>query len=610
MRRFLTGCVFTLIAVCSAFAIDAHADGRSVFVNNVRIQTFDAPFSGATPEERARTSAEFFKLAKSTDPVSKVKAGLNWKITVGGRVVLFVTPEDAKFKHTTVGSLVATIIQRLVDAFKLPALAADRAEVELPVGVSGTIQLTGWAAGKAGLTSSDKDVAKVERTGGALRVTGLKRGTTTLRAYYNDEEVTVTVTVMPFAFDAAQTLSAQVVGNPADPSVVAGAVSSSIQTRSSIDETCKVWVRVVDAKPLAKGRMTKVKAKVKATGAGYFPFDGDVYVTVKNVGDDLPYEDQLWYSNDPEQVERPGRLYWAELQEGKSARLLYHHQSAYALPQVIRYMVVNPSDKEASVAIALGDSKPDKNPTRAGYVAGDQFLVKWLSRSAEVVQIPPHSIVPLTVRRLGPGETCSGVASLALRKGGAEKLILIGDSVMQQTLYDDWASGQGVIGAWHAVRPRGLDSVRFSLDGQEAGVFPEPFKEMRLDYEVGGRFGFTRIGEKAITNETENTSLPGNFGVIYNIEGTLRNSTSAPAEVEVLFETSAGFGSGLFVLNGELVRVGLIQPKREIVLASIKLPAGTEKPIKIQTMPLSGANYPVTLIVRPTGFESFSVKKR
>lgn len=610
MRRFLIGCLACFMATAVALALDTRVDGRSVFVNEIRIHTFDTPLGNLTPEARAKAAADQIRSCQEADPVTKVKQGQNWKVMVGSQVFMIVTPAEAKQKHTTAKALVATIVQRLIDANKLPPLSVAETRLDVPVGSTADLKLTGWASRKAGLTSSTTGVLGVQRNGGDIVLTGRKVGKTTLRAFFNEHEVSVAVNVLPYAFDPNQKLTAEVVGDPADPNVVAGAVSASIQTRANIEEPCKVWVRVVDAKPLPKSKWTLVKARVKASGPNHFPFEGDVYVSVKNVGGELPYEDQLWYSNDPEQLEKPGRLYWAELESGKSARLLYHHQSAYALPQVVRYMAVNPTDKVAMVAIALGDSRPDKNPTRAGYVAGDQFLVKWLSRSAEVVPIPPKSVVPITVRKLGPGETCSGVAAITLRPGGAEKLIVIGDSVMHQTLYDDWTVGQGVTGAWHAVRPRSLESVRLSLDGQGVGVFPEPFKDVRLDYEVGGRFGFTRIGEKPIKNESENTSLPGNFGVIYNIQGTLRNGTSAPAEVEVLFETSAGFGSGLFVLNGEMVRVGLIQPKQEIVLASIKLPAGSEKPIKIQTMPLSGANYPVTLIVRPTGFESFATKKR
>lgn len=124
-----------------------------------------------------------------------------------------------------------------------------------------------------------------------------------------------------------------------------------------------------------------------------------------------------------------------------------------------------------------------------------------------------------------------------------------------------------------------------------------------MDYEVGGRFGFARIGQEAISNLNSERSLAGNFGVIYDIQGTLSNPTPSPAEVELLFEASAGYGSGLFVINGDLVKIGLIQPKQEIVLATIKLPPGVSKELNLKTIPLSGANYPVTLIVRPTGIE-------
>lgn len=608
MYRLLTA-IAAIIVSCLSWAIDARTSGSTLLVNERKVHTFATPFGGMTPEKRALDASSVVRDYKSGDVFSKKKVGENWQVLMGKRIVVTITPKEAQASKVAAAALAASVTQRLSEAAKLPALMADVQAVELPATRTATIKLSGWGVRKATIEASNQGLLSVKRTENQLTVRPLKTGSTSLRIYFNQEQLVIPVTVLPWAFHAHKPLTAQVIGSPADKIVVAGAVSAAIQTRAGTPVENQVWVKVLDAVPIKVGDTAVVRARVKAIGSGFYPFDGVVAVRVSNVDADMPREDELWYSNEPEQVEKPGRLYWGELTSGRTTRLLYHHQSAYQLPQVIRYMVANPTDKTAVLAIALGDSNPDKNPTRAGYIAGDQFLMKWLSRSAEIVEVPAHTVVPITVRRLTPGETCSGLASIALRKGGAEKIVVIGDSVMQQTLYDDWRAGQSVIGAWHAVSPKPLGDVRISLDGEVVGVFPQPYKEERLDYEVGGRFGFTRIGEVPIKNQVENTSLLGNFGVIYDIQGTLTNSTPAPAEVEVLFEASAGYGSGLFLLNGDMVRIGLIQPKREIVLASIKLPPGAIKPLRIQTMPLSGANYPVTLIVRPIGIELAAHKR-
>jgi len=609
MLRFLTGIV--AIFICSvALAIDVRVDGPSLFVNEVKIYTFATPLGGLSREARALSATGILGDYKDGTPFTKKKVGPNWQVLMGTRVLVTISTVESKARNAVAQTLAAMVTQKLIDAVRLPALAVDSLSIEIPVTRSTVVHLSGWAARKAAIESSTPGIVKVTRSVGELKIKPLRAGSTSLRIYFNDEEIVVPIDVLPLAFGSRTGLTAQVIGGPADRIVVAGAVSAAIQTRAGTPNNNQVWVRVLDSRPIPVGQTATVLARVKATGIGCFPFEGDVSVQVTNIGADMPREDELWYSNEPEQVTKPCRLYWAGLKAGRTARLLYHHQSSYHLPQVIRYMIANPTNLPAKIAIALGDSKPDRNPTRAGYSAGDQFLLKWLSRSAEIVHVPANSVVPITVRLLLPGETCSGVASISLRSGGADRIVVVGDSVMQQTLYSDWTVGLGVVGAWHAVTPKTLDSMRISLEGQEVGVFPQPYREERLDYEVGGRFGFTRIGEIPIKNLSGSNSLHGNFGVIYDIRGTLTNGTPAPAEVEVLFEASAGYGSGLFLLNGDMVRIGLIQPKREIVLASIKLAPGASKPLRIQTMPLSGANYPITLIVRPTGIETFSSAKR
>ena len=509
-----------LILTAFAHALDARAEGATLFVNEIRIHTFGTSFSGMTADQRAVAAAQVAKSSDGNDLPTKKKVGTQWIVSLGQRPFVTITEAEAKSRNSTSSTLAATITQRLIDAVKLPALVSDTTSLEVPVHKTMVIKISGWAARKATVEASQKEVVSVKRKGGELTVSALKPGSVDLRVFFNDESVVVSLSVLPYAFNVKKTLTAQVIGSPANSTVVAGAVSAAIQTRSDTPVQNRVWVRVIDPQAIKVGQSAIVKARVKATGVGFYPYEGEVSVKVVNIDADMPREDELWYSNEPEQVLKPCRLYWGELLTGKTTRLLYHHQSAFSMPQVIRYMVANPTDKPADVAISLGDSKPDKNPTRAGYVAGDQFFMKWLSRSAEVVHLPARSVVPITLRRLGPGETCSGVATLSLRSGGAERILVVGDSVMQQTLYDEWQVGQGVVGAWHSVVPKALDSVRISLEGVSVGTFPEPYKEVRMDYEVGGRFGFTRIGETPIKNQDSNTALQGRSGLQAHRPGT------------------------------------------------------------------------------------------
>lgn len=606
----VTFALLCCLVVRLGFALDARSVGADLFVNEVKIHTFMTPHAGLTPAQRAAAASSNLQKLTQASTFTKVASGKNWLVKMGAATVLIVTPAEAKARRVSAQTLAATVTQRLIDAANQPPLKVVQKTLDIPTDRAGTLTVTGFAASKALATVSAPDVVRVEKTPGGFKVSPLGLGTVQVSVVSGEWKETVAVTVRPYAFTPSGPLWTQVTGDPADKTVVSGAVSALLQAHTPCPPGAKVWAKVSNAGPVSTGMERKVTAKVFATGPGCFPFEGEVTVTVFNIGKGPGREDELWYSNNPESVERPGRLYWGELTEGRSARLLYHHQNDNPLPQVIQYVIVNPTDQPAVVTLNLGESRPDKNPTRAGYVAGESYLAKWLSRSGEVVSVPAGSAVPITVRRLAKGETTSGLASIGLRKGGASRIVVFGDAVFDQRSPSSWIPGREVVGAWHNCRALPVRTLSMRIEGEAKDVYPDPFRDERFEYQIGGKFGVVRIGEKAIPDAAQHRSLDGNFGVIYDIQGSIYNPTPEPAEVELLLEASAGYGSGLFVVNGEWIRLGLISPKREVVLMNIKVPAGATKDLRIQTLPLSGANYPVTLIVRPTGFELASRHQR
>ena len=84
-----------------------------------------------------------------------------------------------------------------------------------------------------------------------------------------------------------------------------------------------------------------------------------------------------------------------------------------------------------------------------------------------------------------------------------------------------------------------------------------------MDYQVGGRYGFVRLGQRPIQRQDSGGGLDGNFGVLYTIKTKLENPTATAQDVEVVFEASAGYASGLFVVNGKTVTIPQLSPKTE-----------------------------------------------
>ena len=139
---------------------------------------------------------------------------------------------------------------------------------------------------------------------------------------------------------------------------------------------------------------------------------------VHNLGLPQVKDEQLWYSNDPESVVRPGALFSSTLKLGSPVRFLYHHINASTDGMYLGVQAINDSDSAAKVMIIPGDSKPDRNPVRAGLKAARSVSAGVdVFGSGEVVTIPAHETLPISLRRLLPGETMSGLCSLRLLSG-------------------------------------------------------------------------------------------------------------------------------------------------------------------------------------------------
>ena len=67
----------------------------------------------------------------------------------------------------------------------------------------------------------------------------------------------------------------------------------------------------------------------------------------------------------------------------------------------------------------------------------------------------------------------------------------------------------------------------------------------------------------------------------------------------MVFEASAGYASGLFVVNGKTVVIPQLAPKTEGQVLKVRLAPGQVQSFDILTLPLSGSAYPVTLTIRP-----------
>lgn len=592
------------------------AESATVVVNEVPILSLQTSLAGLTPDRRAEALAKrigeitpgvrIWVKGQSTKKVVRrrrkrhvIEVPLPGRLLMGGdQVLLEVSPTEAKAQGSTPSEVAKKWAYELQAALALPPLKLSAKSLQIPLGGTGAVGLIGRAVAGAQVTTSDPNVAKIDRKTGTLVFTGGAVGTTTITIQGETGTETLSVRVQPYAASFPQYLNATVVGSPATADVVTDVVGGVVRTALSAQPERKLQIVVPTDVRVPVGESRTVTVKVKATAPDAFPAEGVAMVKVTNPGISNRDEAELWYCNEPENIKMPQSLFRGELLPEHPVRMLYHHINESPQTLYLAVDIHNPSDVPARVMLIPGDAPPDKNPVRAGLRAAEPFFQAWMTGSGEVVTIPPHSRLPLSFRRLGKSECGSGLAYLRLLPSGPERLVVQADARPATLLGEPWLTALNSATPWREVGTPALET-NAAVGELSDLVFPRPFSDENVEYQVGGRFAFGRIGQKPIPRKTKGDPLQGNFGVIYRINCTAQNPTNKPTDVEVVFDASAGYSGALFVVDGVLRRLPLMQPKTEYQLARFRLAPGERKSVRLITIPLSGSSYPATVAVRP-----------
>ena len=587
---------FAALALLTLFATLTHAaeattKGGELWVNGVRVARFVAPVGAISPANRAELAAS--RLAG---------AGAAWAkgpyVVVDGEPVYAVAVGDAKAVGVTPVALASTWAKALNAALQIKPLEALDDYVALPAGGFKALRLKGIEARKATLKSDNPDVATVSWTSKGAVVHAKALGQATISVQGATTLVTIDLTVKPYAANVPKTFDVEVTGAPAVGSTVSGAVQGAINTRLSGMPGVRWKIDPFRSKSLESGCTLTVPVRVRAEAPNAFPVNSVVTVRVKNVPLPRVADQSLWYSNDPETVRRPGSLFAASVKRGAAARLLYHHMNGTPDTLFLRVQAINESDVPARVALTPGDGTPDRNPVKAGLDAAGQYLKGYVTGSADIVTVPPHGSMPICLRRLSQNETASGLCSIRL-VDGPDSLLVRTDAFPPFPLDERWTAAIFSPTPWREVGANAMTDYDRAPMETSLHIYPEPYKTETVDYEVGGRFGFVRLGQRPIQREDLGGGLDGNFGVLYTIKAKLENPTAVATNVELVFEASAGYAGGLFVINGRTVTIPQLSPKTEGQVMQIRLAPGQISNFDILTLPLSGSAYPATLTIRP-----------
>jgi len=594
-RTLLLGATFL---ACLSQAFSARNDGPKLLVNEATAIVFRVRFGGLSPTSRAELAAH--RLHSWGAPPVVVKSGRSGcALLEGGRVLIRVGRADARASGLSLAELATRWTRSINDALSLPPVKFGAGSIVIPVGGTLRVPLVGSAALSALLTVNQQGVVRIQRTAGAVIIHGLSTGNPTLVASAPGAKSLLQIAVEPYAAVFPQAIESEVVGEPASADTVRSTIQGALRSQiTSAPGASFHEVSPLHAFALAPSHDISVQVRVRADAPNALPAEGFVMIRVRNVGIERLPERELWYCNQPERLAAARTLFRGTLQMDRPVRLLYHHINVSDGPIVFRVDIANPSALPARIVVIPGDATPNPNPVIAGLDAAIAFLGSWLNGSGEIVTVPAGTSRPLALRRLARNCTTSGLSYLRLLDGGPPSLRVTVATTDTASLSAHWQNTLDDGAPWRETAAEPLTGPPDTGDDAKT-IYPDPFLHATVDYRVGGEFGFLGLGQKSIPAKGLAPSLDGNFGVFYEIDATTENPSDKPADIEVVFESGAGYSGGLFVIDGKLRRISPLQPDGEAQLTRFRLESGQSRVVKMLTLPLSGSCYPATIIVRP-----------
>ncbi len=570
-----------------------------VLVNGGVVLRLRSDLAGYLPEQRAGVAAERLRAlvaagVKPADVLADVDTDrANPRLKALGQVIAIATADEAKEAGLSPAGLVRSWAQSLRRALALPGLTVSAERVVVPVGETRVLRLGGAARGPVTVATAGAGTkvaaATPDPVTGSVTLRGVDAGKETLTLAREGASVEVTVLVQRYAGRIGKPRPVVMTGASVPADLVARHVLANAlaAARLSPGASAQVAAPTVPVLPLAQGQRQTLEVPLELGGPHMIPVRGTVRVPV--VSRKLPpaATAALLYSNNPERVREYGTLFVGRLTKDKGAiRLLYHHQSAMDKAAWFTVELINDGSAPATVHVLGGSAGPVLDTVWVG-VPPRSFCATLLQDLGAVLEVPAGSRVALTVQRLPPGLTISGLAQLRQ---------LEGDPLLVRVAAD-------VPGDARAASTE-LVPTPSPWGGEMAGllsehVYPDPQKALKAEYRAGERWTFLSVGRSPIKGVDGERRLEGNFGVFYDIELTLENPTDKAAPAQIVFEPSAGLAGGIFLMDGRPVEIPQADLPAEITLARYTLPPGAKQTVHIKTLPLSGSNYPIRLTVRP-----------
>ncbi len=545
--------------------------------------------SGAPAFEKAKVIEKrlraFLQLQFSPSQLRAGKYGDQFVVAAGSYLIVTVSHEEAKFQGTTARLLAEKWALSLRAALTLPTLQLQPYSLVIPLGEIRRIRLNGTAKGALTFSGHDTSVISVAYDPGekTILVQGKQIGDSVVMVQREGVESAVKVAVRAYAGAVAPVLrEAQVTGSPCPRHIIVASALRNIPDSLILqaDASYKILTKQIQSpERLKRGESGVVKIPVKIFGEDYVPVTRTISISVQNEAL-LPQEaSYLAVSNHPENIAGPGVLLETTVMKDYPVRLLYHHKNVnkYFLFDFL-ILLYNPGDAPVSVQLIRGSPSPSRHELSVGKLAAGVFLDNYSKDVGEILRVPPKSFLTLYKKQIPRNHVLSGIFYLRC---------LSGDMVYVQV-----KAKQGYDTDTSTVDP-------FTLEpSARKGIFHSPQFYLEKVYTAGDKWLFINVGDNPLVDMDSGLEFRGNYGVFYNVSVTLNNPTEKKKKILFYFEPAGGVASGIFYLDGKNFEVGPVNYPHERKISHMFLAPYESRTVMLQTMPLSGSNYPVRIIVR------------
>lgn len=290
------------------------------------------------------------------------------------------------------------------------------------------------------------------------------------------------------------------------------------------------------------------------------------------------------FSNYPESISSPGLVFDHQFDKNKF-RVFYHHKNIMNEHMDIVFLLSNLSDDPAVINIQKGLGGSSEDVVFAGHKALSDFFNDILT-DGDLMSIPPKSTVPVLVHKIKSQQVSSGIVRFESFSDAnlRVKMMVVDDQYSNITGFSDV--------------PTLFSQFRVSY-------YEESIRYINEDFNLNDPYASFQIGGKPFLKDKQSPfKLKGNYGLVYSVEVVLNNNEDRFKHVEFFLAPTKknGVDRGVFLIDGEVVEVGILNYKEKVVMMErfhqIKVPPNQSMKVFMVTMPQAGCFYPVDIILK------------